>query len=179
MFRLSLRSRSSLLHRLGFCGLRRASENVPLRRCTVEKVDQCVVVRLVSENKENRVNPEFLDAFHKALDQVESYEDAVSMVTTSEGKHFSLGLELELLAGSSYSEFMKYMSDVQDLFRRLFTFPLVTVAAVNGHIYAAGALLGLCHDHIIMNNSKGFFCLPEVLYIIIVHTLCSYIQSFP
>ena len=71
MFRLSLRSRSSLLHRLGFCGLRRASENVPLRRCIVEKVDQCVVVRLVSENKENRVNPEFLDAFHKALDQVE------------------------------------------------------------------------------------------------------------
>jgi hypothetical protein len=29
-----------------------------------------------------------------------SYEDAVSMVTTSEGKHFSLGLELELLAAT-------------------------------------------------------------------------------
>ena len=61
-----------------------------------------------------------------------SYEDATSMVTISEGKHFSLGLELELLTESSYSEFMKYMSDVQDLFRRLLTFPLVTVAAANG-----------------------------------------------
>ena len=31
-----------------------------------------------------------------------------------------------------------------------------------GHIYAGGALLGLCHDYLIMNNKKGFFCLPEV-----------------
>ena len=31
-----------------------------------------------------------------------------------------------------------------------------------GHIYAAGALLGLCHDYIVMNDSRGFFCLPEV-----------------
>ena len=74
------------------------------------------------------------------LNHPPSYEDAVSMVTTSEGKHFSLGLELELLAGSSYSEFMKYMSDVQDLFRRLFTFPLVTVAAVNGMLHDQKAL---------------------------------------
>lgn len=54
------------------------------------------------------------------------------MVTTSDGKHFSLGLEFELLTGSSYSDFMKYTTDVQDLFRRLLTFPIVTVAAVNG-----------------------------------------------
>ena len=31
-----------------------------------------------------------------------------------------------------------------------------------GHIYAGGALLGLCHDYIIMNDQKGFFCFPEV-----------------
>ena len=22
--------------------------------------------------------------------------------------------------------------------------------------------MGLCHDYIVMNSSKGFFCLPEV-----------------
>ena len=54
------------------------------------------------------------------------------MVTTSDGKHFSLGLEFELLTSTSYSDFMKYITDVQDLFRRLLTFPIVTVAAVNG-----------------------------------------------
>ena len=31
-----------------------------------------------------------------------------------------------------------------------------------GHIYAGGALFGLCHDYIVMNSRKGFFCFPEV-----------------
>ena len=54
------------------------------------------------------------------------------MVTTSEGKHFSLGLELELLTDSSSATYIQYMSGVQDLYHRLLTFPLVSVAAVNG-----------------------------------------------
>jgi enoyl-CoA hydratase/carnithine racemase len=133
---------------------------VPLKRCVVEKVDQCVVVRLVSENKEDRLNPEFVQDFHRALDETESYEDAACMVTISDGKHYSLGLDVDLLSGGV--DMIQYLFDVQKLYRRLLTFPMVTVAAANGHIYAAGALFGLCHDYIIMNHSKGFFCLPEV-----------------
>ena len=44
-----------------------------MARCVVEKVDQCVVIRLVSENKENRLNPEFIRDFNKALDEAERY----------------------------------------------------------------------------------------------------------
>lgn len=40
-------------------------------RCVIDKLGPCVVVRLVSENKENRLNPEFLQEYNKALDQVE------------------------------------------------------------------------------------------------------------
>ena len=52
-------------------GIRTASGNVSLGKCVVEKVGQCVVVGLVSENKERRVNPELLQDVHKALDVVE------------------------------------------------------------------------------------------------------------
>lgn len=41
------------------------------KRCVIDKLGPCVVVRLVSENKENRLNPEFLQEYNKALDQVE------------------------------------------------------------------------------------------------------------
>ena len=37
----------------------------------MEKVGPCVVVRLVSENKENRINPEFFDEYNRALDEAE------------------------------------------------------------------------------------------------------------
>ena len=54
------------------------------------------------------------------------------MVTISDGKHYSLGLELDLVTSSSGAQLAQYMFDVQKLYCRLLTFPLVTVAAANG-----------------------------------------------
>jgi Delta3-Delta2-enoyl-CoA isomerase len=38
----------------------------------------------------------------------------------------------------------------------------VTVAAIPGHCYAAGALLALAHDYRVMRQDRGWFCLPSV-----------------
>jgi enoyl-CoA hydratase/carnithine racemase len=37
-----------------------------------------------------------------------------------------------------------------------------TVAAVQGHCFAAGGLLAMAHDWRVMRADRGFFCLPEV-----------------
>jgi enoyl-CoA hydratase/carnithine racemase len=36
------------------------------------------------------------------------------------------------------------------------------VAAVQGHAFAAGAMLALAHDWRVMRADRGYFCLPEV-----------------
>jgi Delta3-Delta2-enoyl-CoA isomerase len=41
------------------------------------------------------------------------------------------------------------------------TFPLPSVAAVNGHWFGAGALLGLAHDRRVARSDRGWFCMPE------------------
>ena len=54
------------------------------------------------------------------------------MVTIGKGKHFSLGIDLEGLISLSALEIMEFSDGLQKLLGRILTFPLVTVAAING-----------------------------------------------
>ena len=54
------------------------------------------------------------------------------MVTMGEGKFYSLGLDLDLMATMNVLELFQFSDDIQKLLARLLTFPLVTVAAING-----------------------------------------------
>lgn len=54
-------------------------------------------------------------------------------------------------------------ADVYDpVFYRLLTFPLITVAAVNGHAFAGGMMLALACDFRVMNADKGMMSMNEI-----------------
>jgi len=84
------------------------------------------------------------------------------VVTIGEGKFYSLGLDLELMASMSAFEMVSFSNNLQKLLARLLTFPLVTVAAINGHIYAGGVFLAFSQDYMVMRTDRGWFCLPEI-----------------
>ena len=67
-----------------------------------------------------------------------SYEDAKSLVTIGEGKYYSTGFDVQLVRSS---RFVEAAGALQKLLARLLTFPLVTVAAVNGRLFYSNALL--------------------------------------
>jgi enoyl-CoA hydratase/carnithine racemase len=48
------------------------------------------------------------------------------------------------------------------LMARIITFPIPTVAAINGHAFGAGFMLALCHDIRIMRADRGFACANEM-----------------
>lgn len=110
---------------------------------------------------ENRLSPPMLDAFDQALDEVAGAEGPRSLVTTGTDRFFSNGLDLDWL-GAHPDEMVPYLGRVHELFARILSMPCATVAACNGHTFAAGAMLAIAHDVRIMRSDRGYWCLPEV-----------------
>lgn len=122
------------------------------------------VLNLGEQNQtdaENRFSPGWVSTFEECLDEVESTTGAAALVTTGNGKFYSNGFEPERFT-EPRTEVLAYLGSVQRLWARLLTFPMVTVAAIQGHAFAGGLLLALSHDARVMRADRGFLCLPEV-----------------
>ncbi|WP_216916989.1 enoyl-CoA hydratase/isomerase family protein [Nocardia noduli] len=112
-------------------------------------------------DSENRFHPDWIDEFHGLLDEVEASEGPAALVTLATGKFYSNGLDTDWLFGN-LDHMHDYLDRVHGVFARLLTFPLPTVAAINGHAFGAGAMLSTSHDFRVMRSDRGFWCLPEV-----------------
>ncbi len=117
---------------------------------------------LTMQAGENRFNRSFLAALNEALDTVESADGPAALVTVGEGKFYSNGLDLEWLPAQQPDVIDSFLADFERLFARLLVFPMITVAALNGHVFAGGAMFSLAHDFRVMRTDRGYWCLPEV-----------------
>ena len=110
---------------------------------------------------EHRLYPAAILALDEALTAAESNENVRAVVLTAEGKYFCNGFDLRFLQQET-----QMMDDVQrateKLCSRILSFPKPTVAAVNGHACAAGAMLMLCFDEIVMNSERGYCFVPGI-----------------
>ena len=124
----------------------------------LEIIDEMAILNLGDD--ENRFSPDWLTTVNGYLDRIESGE-AKALVTTGSGKFYSNGLDLDWLAAHSDQRDW-YIDQVQQLLARVLVAPVPTVAAVNGHAFGAGAMLGIAHDFRIMRVDRGYYCFPEV-----------------
>jgi len=109
---------------------------------------------------ENRFNLESLAALHGAVDELIHLEGPLALVLTGDGKFFSNGLDLDWM-GANPGDAGRVVSEVHRLLGRVLAFPAITVAAVNGHAFAGGAMLATACDLVVMRDDRGYWCLPE------------------
>ena len=124
----------------------------------LEITDDIAVLNLGDD--ENRFSPDWLTTVNGFLDRIESGE-AKALVTTGSGKFYSNGLDLDWLAAHN-DQGDWYIDQVQQLLARVLVAPVPTVAAINGHAFGAGSMLGIAHDFRVMRVDRGYFCFPEV-----------------
>jgi methylglutaconyl-CoA hydratase len=105
-------------------------------------------IRLNRPEKRNAISFELIDDLLRALKEVET-SDAIVLILTSAGNAFSSGMDLDnlkALIGRSPEQNLKDSETMVRLFRSLYEFPKVTIAAVNGAAIAGGTGLALLCD---------------------------------
>src|ERR1700691_3891215 len=118
------------------------------------------VAVLTWNDDENRINLDSLARINELLDEVEKIEGPLSIVLTGTGKFFCNGLDLERFADKR-DEFVATLHLVEQTNRRVLVFPAYTVAAINGHAFAGGALISCAFDYRVMREDRGYWCMNE------------------
>lgn len=98
--------------------------------------------------KRNAISFELIDDLLRGLDEV-AKSDAIILILTGAGKAFCSGLDLENLKGllgRTPEQNLQDSRTMVKLFRTLYEFPKVTIAAVNGAAIAGGTGLALLCD---------------------------------
>jgi Delta3-Delta2-enoyl-CoA isomerase len=126
---------------------------------TLEKQGEVLVLRM--DAGENRFGSDAIRLWNELLDESEASPGPKALVTTGSGKFYSNGLDLEYMQ-SGEIEPGAYVESVLAIMSRVLTFPAITVAAMNGHAFGAGAQIALAHDYRIMRRDRGYFCMPEI-----------------
>jgi len=129
-------------------------------------LDEKVAIVTMSDD-ENRFNLPFLEAFLTTLDAIEMETDANSLVVTSaHEKIFCNGIDLDWLVPFIKKNDMDtakaFFYTMMKLFKRILLYPMPTIAAISGHVFAGGAIMSCAFDFRFMRSDRGFFSFPEV-----------------
>ena len=125
-------------------------------------------VAVVTMNEEdNKLNLDMCNSFLAMLDKVEKETEALTLVVRSGHTHiWSNGFDLDWISArlttGDKEVVNEFLSRDIGLRRRLLTYPLITIAAINGHVFGGGAVLSCCFDFRFMRSDRGFFCIPVI-----------------
>src|SRR5664280_2231017 len=116
------------------------------------------VLTLNRPDKRNAISYELIDDILRALQEVEQ-SPAQILILTGAGKAFCSGMDLDNLrsiTGRTEEENLADSGTMARLFRTLYEFPKVTIAAVNGAAVAGGCGLATLCDFTLASSEAKF-----------------------
>jgi len=113
--------------------------------------------------KDTKIDFNFINDFNEALDVVEASEGPAVLVTIGTvGNKFSTGFDLKFWS----LDYMHRFSSgpmFSKLLARLMGLPVPTLAVLNGHTFAGAVFLAIAHDYRIMcSTNKTFLSISEL-----------------
>ena len=126
----------------------------------ITRDDEVAILRW-SSPPVNALGPEFMEEIIAGLDELET-SDARALIVTGDGVAFSAGADLFRVFDAKRDDLAGGIETMSRLFERLFRFQKPTVAAVNGHAIAGGAVLTCACDYRVASEGSHRIGFSEV-----------------
>jgi len=111
----------------------------------------------------NPIDEDLIDGLDRGLEAVRRDDGLVGLVLTgSNDKFFSIGLNLPQLIGQGRQETLAFYHHFTETCLALYTFPKPIIAALNGHAVAGGCILALCCDYRFLADGRRRMGLNEI-----------------
>ncbi len=125
-----------------------------------ERRESVVLLTLNRPDALNALSPELLEAFSGALAEVEADSSIRAVVVTGAGRAFVAGADITVMTKMTPLEAEAFSKNAHEIFERLESLPIPTIAAVNGFALGGGCELALACDWIYA-SAKARFGQPE------------------
>jgi enoyl-CoA hydratase/carnithine racemase len=129
----------------------------------LKQEDSVFTLTMTDGENANTFTDRVLEEYHRVLDEVEEAPGNCSIALISDHpKNWSTGINLEWLVKNPPEYFKEFARDLDKFLYRWAMLSMPTVACINGHAFAGGALMACAMDFRLMRKDKGWFCFPEV-----------------
>lgn len=121
-----------------------------------EKKELIATITLNRPDKRNALNGAVVQELHTAFEYAKQDASVKLVVLTGEGKAFCAGADLaylQQLQQFSYAENLNDSGKLAALFQKIYTFPKIVIARINGHALAGGCGLATVCDFAIAVES--------------------------
>lgn len=127
------------------------------------EIDGGILVITLAHGKANAIGWKMVEELAGAVNQAVS-DSAIRgvVLASSSPRFFSAGFDVAEVFGYDRPKMSEFFGNFIDLYEGLNRLPKPVVAAISGHAYAGGAVLGLTADYRVMAEGDYGFALNEI-----------------
>jgi enoyl-CoA hydratase/carnithine racemase len=130
-----------------------------MSKVTLETHDVVAVLRL-NNGVTNAISPELLDDLVRELKRIKSKYKG--MVLAGGEKFFCIGFDLPALLQLDRTDMIEFYTRFNEVILDLYTLPVPTACAINGHATAGGAIFAISSDFRFVSMGRRFIGLNEI-----------------
>ena len=123
--------------------------------------DQISLITISRPKALNALNSQVLDELSQALDTIDTSKISALIITGEGEKSFVAGADISEMSSLSKKEAEEFSKKGNDVFRKIETFEIPVIAAINGYALGGGCELSLSCD-IRISSDNAIFGQPEV-----------------